>query len=79
MPRYHFRVQDGVSLPDIEGVELADVRAARDEAARLAGAMLTEAPEVFWRGEEWKLEVTDDRQTVLFTLNFSASDTSLPD
>ena len=36
MPRYHFNVHDGVSLPDRDGVELPNLPAARKEAVRYA-------------------------------------------
>lgn len=73
MPRFFFHVYDGVSIPDIDGTELADLASARVEAVRLSGALLTDHAEDFWGGHPWSMEVTDRDQMLLFTLNFSAA------
>jgi hypothetical protein len=74
VPRYHFNVHDGVSLPDPDGTELATLDAARVEAVRLAGQLLLDSGEEFWSNGDWKVDVTNDRGLILFTLMFSAFD-----
>ena len=71
MPRCFFHVRNGTILIDTEGTELPDLETARIEAVKLAGEMLKDVAETFWSGEFWDLTVTDARDLVLFTLNFS--------
>lgn len=73
MPRYHFNVHDGVSLPDEDGYELPDLAAAQRCAVKLSGDLLREHGELFWTGEEWRMDVTDERGLILFTLMFVAT------
>jgi hypothetical protein len=72
MPRYHFNLSDGRSIPDLEGSELPDLASARREAARYAGQLLQDDPQAVWDGGEWVLEVTDARGLLLFRLILSA-------
>lgn len=72
MPVYHFHLHDGAYFPDEEGVDLADLDAARQEAVRHAGQQLKENPRSLWDGNEWILEVADSRGHVLFSLMFRA-------
>lgn len=74
MPRYHFNVHDGSSALDHHGTDLSDVDAARRQAAQLMGRMLCDDPDAFWNGEEWHLDVTDERGLILFRLLFMATD-----
>lgn len=74
MPLFYFNVQDGASVPDQTGTELPDLTAARHEAVRFAGALLSEDPETFWDGDEWRLNVCDDKGLMLFQLTFFSSD-----
>lgn len=73
MPRYHFHVSDGDDVPDAQGTDLPDLAAVRVEALRYAGALLADAPEIFWSGEEWSMTVTDADQLTLFVLQFTAT------
>ena len=40
MPRYFFNITDGRDIDDREGVELAGVGEARDQAIKTAGKMI---------------------------------------
>jgi hypothetical protein len=73
MPRFFFHIHDGQFLPDREGTELLNLREAKVQAVRLAGELLRDGNEAFWDGEEWQLEVTDEKGLVLFTLDFIAT------
>ena len=74
MPLYFFDVRDGECLTDTAGTELADVKQARLEAARLAGELLSQNPEAFWDGDEWVVEVRDHTHLVLFAVTIHAQD-----
>ncbi len=74
MPRYFFHVYDGSSSPDLDGTELADLYTAQAEAIRTSGEILRDMGAKFWNGTEWKLEVTDESDQVLFVLRFSAEE-----
>jgi hypothetical protein len=73
MPRYHFNVHDGTSIPDPEGSELPDLASARVQAVRLAADLLREHRS-FWNEGEWKMDVTDGEGLILFSLLFLATD-----
>lgn len=74
MPVYHFNVHDGSDFPDRDGIALPDLQAARRQALQLAGELLRDQGENFWNGEDWKVEVTDAANLVLFTILFAAFD-----
>ena len=73
MPRYFFHVTDGDDFPDLQGTVLDNHAAARTEAVRFSGQLLSDKPERFWSGQEWKMRVTDDNDLTLFELIFIAS------
>jgi hypothetical protein len=60
MPRYYFHVVDGHNITDNEGTEFPNLRHARAEAIRLAGAILRDEGDTFWDGTEWHMNVTGD-------------------
>jgi hypothetical protein len=70
VPRYFFNVYDGVSMPDATGTELPDWQDARVEAIQLAGAIFRANAARIALGEDWHIEVTDERQLVLFRFDF---------
>jgi hypothetical protein len=74
MPRYFFNVKDGETVIDDEGVELADLSAARREAVETAGRMFADSHDHPWDGTSWCMWVTDQGGTTLFTLEFTAKD-----
>ncbi|QAY77941.1 hypothetical protein [Sphingosinicella sp. BN140058] len=65
---YFFNVAGAVYDPDQEGVELASMAEARALAARHAGELIRDRPDLAWVGEELRVEVTDKNQMVLFTV-----------
>lgn len=73
MPRYYFHVHDHLDLPDVDGIELADLGTARAEAVRLCGALLKEQADIFWQRDAWRMDVTDEEGTTLFSLSFVAT------
>ncbi|AMU96147.1 hypothetical protein AOA14_16195 [Sphingopyxis terrae subsp. terrae NBRC 15098] len=60
MPRYYFHSSSGQRELDDEGVELSDTAAARVEAARYAGHLLGDNPELINDVDTLRIEVTDE-------------------
>jgi hypothetical protein len=77
MPVYHFNVLDGSEIRDRDGTELHDLRSARNEAVKLAGRVLMDKPDQFWKRSDWRVEVTDHVGLTLFRLDFTATDAPL--
>jgi len=78
MPRYHFHLADGGRDPDNEGVELADIQAARLAAVQFAGDLLRDSPQELWEKGTWRVEVTDERNILLCTVVTLAIDAPTP-
>ncbi|MDG4895536.1 hypothetical protein P9272_18360 [Mesorhizobium sp. WSM4976] len=73
MPIFHFHVDNGEFNPDDQGVDLPDLDAARQEAVRAAGEMINDSKQHFWEHmTPWIMNVTDDQDRLLFTLQFVA-------
>ena len=72
MPRYFFNVHDGADYPDLNGQELADLNAAREEAVRCVSKLLNQ--ERFWTDKTWAMDVSDETGLLLFTLTFKAEE-----
>jgi hypothetical protein len=68
MPRYFFATADGSRERDDEGLELSDNNAARRAAIRYAGAIMEGDPNVLWDGQDFRIEVTDEKGRLLFTV-----------
>ena len=67
MPLFFFNQAGAVYDPDVEGVELATISDARIQAVKFAGETLRDRPELAWLGDEYRVEVTDENQLILFT------------
>jgi hypothetical protein len=63
-----FNLAGAVYDPDVEGFEVATIDQARVLAAKHVAEVISDRPEIVWAGEEVRLEVTDERQLVLFTI-----------
>lgn len=70
MPRYYFHIHDGRSIIDMEGTVLDDIAQARRMAIRMSGRYFDNEADLVPLGEEWRMEVTDDRGLILFRLDF---------
>lgn len=71
MPRFHFNVYDGITERDERGQELPSWDDARLEAIRLSGEFIKNQAKRVALGEDWRMEVTDENDLVLFRLDFS--------
>ncbi len=68
MPLYHFHSADGVRQNDESGTDLPNDEAARLVAVRFAGEMLNDHPRELWEHGQWRVEVTNDKNILLFTV-----------
>lgn len=66
--RFFFNVVGAVYDPDQQGHVLETVSEARLMAAKFAGEMLHDRPELAWLGDEFRVEVTDSGRNLLFTI-----------
>jgi hypothetical protein len=73
VPRFFFHIRDNEDLvEDLEGVEMASVQTARDEAVKAAREMLAER---LLRGETvdgQTFEICDEMGTKLFSVPFKS-------
>jgi hypothetical protein len=79
MPRYYFHIEDDRFEIDRIGVELPNLKAARDEAVSAAGQLLRNgAAKSLWKGKKpWRMWVTQSpfaKEKPLFVLRFSAEE-----
>jgi hypothetical protein len=72
MARYFFNIRDGRSDADQEGEELPNDEAAWHEATLIAGELFKVIDGKFRPGQEWSLEVTDERRNPLYFIRVSA-------
>jgi hypothetical protein len=63
-----FNVVGSIYDPDRKGVEMPTISAARIHAAKYVAEIIRDQPEAVWTGDEVRVEVTDLRQLVLFTI-----------
>lgn len=71
MPRFFFHVDNGEFAPDPVGLDLPGLQAARVEAVRAAGSMISDAGESFWEHRlPFNMHVVDGDNRLLFTLAF---------
>jgi hypothetical protein len=74
VPRYFFNIHDGEDSLDYTGVELDGIEAAQRHGLGAAAEMLREGTRAgIWAGAEWRLFVTDESGSEVFTLRFAAS------
>jgi hypothetical protein len=71
--RYFFQLSDGHLLTDDEGTELADLNAAKVEAARIAGEWLRDNSDEFAGEGSLLIEVLDERRTTLASIAIEAN------
>ena len=68
MPRYYFSITSG-RFNDIDGLDLPDLAAAREEAAGFALDLMSMEP-IRHDWLDWVVQVTDEDQEHLFELPF---------
>jgi hypothetical protein len=72
--RYHFQVRTESHVALTETADLQGAHEARVEAARRIGVLLHDHAHQLWADEEWRMDVTDERGLILFTIQVSTMD-----
>ena len=75
MPRFFFHMHFGAPLLDLDGVELPDVIAARQEALRYAVALVANEAVEVWEHPRWTIKVVNEDGTLVFQVDLA----SVPD
>lgn len=73
MPIFHFEVRTDTHVLNTNGVELVDHTAARAEAARRIGALLSDHADQIWSDQNWQMDVTDANGLILYVLHVMAT------
>jgi hypothetical protein len=74
MARYFFNIHDEGSDPDKEGEELPNNEAAWHEATLITGELFKDFAGKLRPGQEWSIEVTDERRNPLYFIRVSAEE-----
>jgi hypothetical protein len=74
MPRYFSTSATSAQNIDTEGEELPNNKAAWREATIIAGEPFRNMDGKFQPGQEWRLEVTDERRNPLYVIRLSAEE-----
>jgi hypothetical protein len=72
--RYHFHMINGRREPDLDGMELPTLDAARAMAVLYSSHSLADDPYLLWQSGTLRVEVTDEDDKVLFTIATQAED-----
>lgn len=56
-----------------EGADLPDTTAARTEAAKRIGGLLSQHAHEIWVDQDWQIDVTDETGLILYVIHVSAS------
>lgn len=67
--RYYFRLTDGETYDDNEGVDMLDAAAAEREAAKVAAEWLRDNPDTFVRDGVLKVQILDEEKQLVATIN----------
>jgi hypothetical protein len=68
MPRYFFNVFNGLTSPDLDGSDLADLGTAKLEAIKMTGAILADSSDGFADGRPWRMEILNQDGKILITI-----------
>lgn len=68
---FHFQVRTPTHVLHTQVADLASLDAARVEAARRSGQLLSEHAAQLWVDEDWRMDVTDEKGLVLFVIIIS--------
>jgi hypothetical protein len=72
MAKYFFNIHYQDSVPDMKGEELPNDEAAWHEATLIAGELFKDIDGMFRPGQEWSVQVTDEKRKPLYFIRVSA-------
>jgi len=75
IPRFRFHLADGLRETDPELAHFPDAESAKMEAARFAGELLQSQPSALWAKGQWRVEVTDENNVLMWSVTVIAVDT----
>jgi hypothetical protein len=67
--RYFFHLDDGIPNNDLDGIELPNLEAVKEEASKVCGEMLADAGPHFWINPDWRVRVTDEAGELVLSLS----------
>lgn len=73
MPYYNFEVCTPSHVMLTQGADLPDSTAARVEAAKRIGELLTVHANQLWVDQDWQIDVTDERGLILYVIYVTAN------
>ena len=76
MPRYYFHTRDGEGDRDDIGVDLPDAAAARREAVRFGGSLLSDDPQIVSDARTLRIDAVDERGALCCAVIIMAVDAS---
>lgn len=76
MAKYHVNVRTESHIATSLEVEKADLTALRIELACFVGELLKDHAELLWEDQDWRVDVTDERGLILYTIEIAASDSA---
>ena len=74
MPIFNFYIHGAAGAEDGYESDLADEQAAQIEATRLVGEMLQFESRAFWKNGYWRVDVTDEDELAVLSLNVIATE-----
>ena len=74
MERFYFHLTSTHDTPDLEGVDLDGLEAARCHAVKMIADVLCETPKAYWDAEIYRVTVTDEGRLILFTVEMVSTD-----
>lgn len=76
MPRYHIEVRTELHVATTLDVDRDDIELLCVEMARFVGQLLSDHANQIWVDEEWRIDVTDDADLILFVIHVSTSNSA---
>lgn len=68
MPRFYFDTENGQAVPDADGTELTDLRAAKHEAYKVLCQLIPLHQDRLMGGETFTLRLCDEDRLLLLTV-----------
>ena len=76
MASYNIQLRTKTHVRETLKYEGADYTALKVEVARFVGEMLKEHANEIWVDEDWRVDVTDAKGMILYTMHVSAAEAS---
>lgn len=74
MPQYFFNTSNGSPHIDDAGMDLPDIKAARREAIRYGGSLLSDDPDMVMQDNGFRIDVVDEAGSRCFAVRVVVED-----